>query len=99
MAELEQLGVGIFEQLNDRVRTARKRQLKDHAKHAVVVILDLGIEALATVEHQRLDPLHHRRALVLDVSGGRMFEASLLTPRAKDVAQSVKTDFFTDVEL
>ena len=58
-------------QADQRVPVAGKRQLEDHAQHAVVVILDLAFEALATVQNQGIDRLHHRRTLIAHIAGGR----------------------------
>ena len=87
-------------QANQRVPVAGKRQLEDHAQDAVVVILDLAFQALAAVEHQRLNGFDHRGPLVADVSGSRMLEAGLLQGAgAEDLAQLVEPDFFANIEL
>ena len=57
-------------QADERVPVAGKRQLEDHAEYAVVVVLDLGVQALTAFEHQRLDALNHRRPL----DSGRILE-------------------------
>src|SRR5215470_14014996 len=72
-----------------RVPVAGERELEDYAEHAVVVILDLSVEAFATFENQRLNALDHRRTLVLDVSWSRVLEAGLLAPCAENVAKSI----------
>ena len=82
------------------VPVAGKRQLEDHAQHAVVVILDLAFQALATVQDQGFDGLDHRRPLVANVSRSGVLEAGLLQGAgAKNLPQLVEPDLFANVEL
>src|ERR1700739_1366481 len=83
---------------NERVPVAGEWQLENHAEHTVVAALDLGVETLSHFEHQRLDALDHRRALIADVSRGGVLETSFLTARAEDLAQRVEADLFANVE-
>ena len=84
---------------DERVPVAGKRQLEDHAEHAVIVVLDLHVEAFAAFEDQRFDRLDDRSALEADVSRRRMLEAGLLAAGSKDVAQRVEVDLLANVEL
>src|SRR6266536_2978596 len=84
---------------DERVPIAGKRQLEDDAQHAVVVVLDLGVETLAAFENQRLDRFDDRGTLEADVSGSGVLEAGLLAAGAENVAEGVEADLFADVEL
>src|SRR5580698_497013 len=82
-----------------RVPIARKWQLEYHAKHTVIVILDLHVKPFATFKNQRFNRLNHWSALKAHVSWSRMFKTSLLSASSEDVTQSVKVYFLADIEL
>src|ERR1700682_2088381 len=53
----------------------RKGQFEDQTQYSVVVILHFALEPLASFEHERLQPLHHRRSLIADITRSRLFWA------------------------
>jgi hypothetical protein len=85
--------------LDERVPVAGERQLEDQADDAVIVILDLALEALAAVEDERVEAFFDGRTLVADVSGSLMLEAGFGGAGAEDLAEFVEADLFADVEL
>lgn len=75
-------------------------ELEDDGEDAVVVVLDLGAEALAAVEDERFDGFDDGRALVADVAGSGVFERRLRDGGgAEDMAELVEANLFADVEL
>src|SRR5262249_9458131 len=87
-------------QAHQGVPVAGKRKLEDDTQHAIVVILDLAVEALSAVEHQRIDGFDHRRPLVADVARGWVLERGLLQgASAENLAKLVQVDLLADVEL
>ena len=86
-------------ELHQVVPIAGERQLEHQADHAVVVILDLSVEAFTGFEDQGLDRLLNRRALVANVAGGMVLEAGIDRPGAKDLAQVVEANLFANIKL
>jgi hypothetical protein len=87
-------------QPDKRLPVAGKRELKDDADHTVVVILELAMQALATLQHQRLDRFHDRRTLIANVSRRGMLHAGLRDgASADDFAQARQLDLFAHIEL
>src|SRR5882762_5552437 len=84
---------------NQRVPIAGKRQFENYAQHAVVVILDLGVQTLTGLEDQRFDSFDNGRTLISDISRSRMFETGLLAARAENGAQVVEANLLAYVEL
>src|SRR2546430_13484489 len=79
-------------QADHGVPVARERQLEDHAEDAIVVVLDLGLEAFAAVQDQRLDWFHDRGALIADISRCGMFEGGLFQSACvQELTQLVET--------
>src|SRR6476620_7875116 len=87
-------------QTNERLPVAGKRKLENDADHAVVVVLDLTVQPLATLQHKRLDRLHDGRTLIANVTWRGMLHAGLRDgASADDLAQPCQLDLFTHIEL
>ena len=98
--ELFEVGVGdpAAGEFDESLPAAGEGEFEHEADDAVVVVLDLAVEALAGVEHQGLEGLLDGRALVADV-GGSLLEAGFGGAGAEDLAEFVEADLFADVEL
>src|SRR5262249_52958991 len=84
---------------NQGLPVTGERQLENHAENAVVVVLDLTVEALTAVENQRLNRFHYRGSLVLHVPWGRVFEAGFCRAGSEDLPKFVEPNLFGDVKL
>ncbi len=84
---------------NKRVPIAGKLQFENYAQHAVIVILDLSVQTLTSLEHQWLNSFDHGRTLITDVSRSRMLKTRFLPPSAEDVTQGVEANLLAHVEL
>src|ERR1700688_4900073 len=81
------------------VPVAGKRQLEDHADHAVIEVLDVSLKALTAFEDKGFEGLFDRRTLVANVSGGEVLEAGVDGAGAKNAAKLVEANFLANVKL
>src|SRR5207302_9808442 len=87
-------------QPNQGVPVSGKRQLENHAEHAIIVIFDLSFQAFAAVQHQSFDRLHYGWPLVPNIARSRILEAGLLQSAcAKKLTQLVEANLLANIEL
>src|ERR1700683_5537772 len=74
-------------------------KLEDQADNAVIVVLDLALEALAAFEDEWFEAFFDGGALEADVFGGLVLEAGFGGAGSEELAEFVELDLFADVEL
>ena len=86
-------------QLYQRVPISRKGQFEDETDYAVIVVLNLALEALPRFEHQRLQGFDYRGPLVTNVGWGGILEAGFESACTEYFSKLIQADLFADVEL